>query len=308
MGGNVFEGATAPIKKENINETVENYLHCLKTIFPKKALLFTTENFRFVGSVGKKPVSGDIDFAIDSKLFPSEYTQDELNEWGVNRDSFQERFKILKSRARTATDDFLKRKTLLMIIANKMNHSQLVFSDEKKVGGNILFTMFPQFSNSMQLNEYVQIDWMIGDPDWLEFSYWSADYSGNVKGLHRTQLILAMFQHLKMTFNHAEGVKSKETGEVVANTPEQALQVLSNGFKTSITKEIASNYFSLIGVLDSIESETRDSILKVYFKILDSTRCDIPENIQSDWLRLKKEINLTGKFLPADSKLLREIQ
>jgi hypothetical protein len=43
----------------------------------------------------------------------------------------------------------------------------------------------------------------------------------------------------------------------------------------------------------------------VYFKILDSTRADIPDNIQDEWISKQSTLNLTGKFLPNNSKLKR---
>jgi hypothetical protein len=41
----------------------------------------------------------------------------------------------------------------------------------------------------------------------------------------------------------------------------------------------------------------------VYFKILDSTRADIPDDMQKSWLDKKDQLGLTGKFLPDESAL-----
>jgi hypothetical protein len=46
-----------------------------------------------------------------------------------------------------------------------------------------------------------------------------------------------------------------------------------------------------------------DSIINIYLKILDSTRADIPYDLQDEWRARKDNLGLTGKFLPDDSKL-----
>ena len=43
--------------------------------------------------------------------------------------------------------------------------------------------------------------------------------------------------------------------------------------------------------------------MKIYLKILESTRADIPGDLQEYWLAHKDEYGLTGKFLPDDSNL-----
>jgi hypothetical protein len=44
-------------------------------------------------------------------------------------------------------------------------------------------------------------------------------------------------------------------------------------------------------------------MLDTYFKILDSTRADIPDNLQEEWIGRKDRLVLSGKFLPENSKL-----
>ena len=50
--------------------------------------------------------------------------------------------------------------------------------------------------------------------------------------------------------------------------------------------------------------EDSNSIFDIYLKILDSTRCDIPDPLQSYWLDNRERLGLTGKFLPETSKLI----
>ena len=41
-----------------------------------------------------------------------------------------------------------------------------------------------------------------------------------------------------------------------------------------------------------------------YLKILDSTRTDIPENLQQYWIDNQERLGLKGKFLPDVSNLI----
>jgi hypothetical protein len=50
-----------------------------------------------------------------------------------------------------------------------------------------------------------------------------------------------------------------------------------------------------------------DKLLDIYFKILDSTRADIPDDLQEEWLLRKDRLGLTGKFLPDTSALKAQI-
>jgi len=70
MGGNAFSNVK-PIKKEHINETVESVV----------SLCLLPSNYRVLGSAGKKPLSGDLDIAVDI----------------TDADKQQELFKFLKT-------------------------------------------------------------------------------------------------------------------------------------------------------------------------------------------------------------------
>ena len=99
-------------------------------------------------------------------------------------------------------------------------------------------------------------------------------------------------------------IKDKETGEVLATSPEEAIQLLNVTYNFEITREILEDYFKLHAFIkENISSEDYDSLVDIYLKILDKTRADIPEDLQKEWLLRKDVLNLTGKFLPDDSKL-----
>ena len=307
-GGNIFKGKTSSIPKEFIEETVREYFADLKKTFPKKKDIFNKKHFKYLGSVGKKAFSGDIDFGIDvSSIIDKEISDEGIQSWGVNIDEFNKKFEKIQKRARTATTEQSKIKALLFLIAERINNkSQRIHCDEKKTTSGNMFGFFPQISNKKEVGTGCQIDWMVGNLDWLSFSYHSNVYSGNVKGLHRTQLMLAMFQHLDMSFNHVSGVTDKNTKKIIATSPEEALELLSKGFKTTITSAKSKDYFKLQTIIQKQSKKDQDNIYDIYLRILDRTRADIPEDLQLYWINNKSRLGLTGKFLPSDSNLIGE--
>ena len=212
-GGNVFVGQTASIPKEFIEPTLEKYRKELNRLFPLKKEVFSS--FRPVGSVGKKPTSGDIDLAGDAtSFFPTgEVTPEELKSWNINPTAWKDTFSKFKTRARSRTDAELGWRAFLTELAKYINeNSELIITDPKKVGPGIMFSLFPQFSDENKQQDIgVQIDWMVGRADWLEFAYYSDPPSKKdsyLKGLHRTQLMLAMFSVKNVSYHHSSFIKT----------------------------------------------------------------------------------------------------
>jgi len=307
MGGNVFEGKTSCIKLENIKPTLDAYFSELAGIFPDKAYIFNTDYFQPVGSVGKKDVSGDIDLAIDSTDI-LDATAASIALWGIHPADVDAEFAVLQKRARTSTADQLRMKAFLKILASHINtkSDKLCFNAKKATDGN-LFSCYPQIDpNGCYLDVGVQIDWMIGDLKWLKFSYYSASMPNDstVKGLHRTQLMLAAFQVANLSFNHVNGVKDKDTGLVVSRDPDSALALLGTRLGIVLTQNDVENYYILHHALkNGLCRDDYNMLLDIYFKILDITRADIPSDLQTAWLDRRYALNLTGKFLPDNSKL-----
>lgn len=299
MGGNVF-GTTASIKKENIKPTLLEFFRQFKTVFPKAEPFF--REMKTLGSVGKKDISGDIDLALSEKSF------DNVEDWGLDREHIMQLFQAFKKRSRTATDDLLMKRSVIVAIAEIIQNSDTdIAVDMKGSGAGTLFLMFPQYdSTGKQLEDNVQIDINVGDVDWLEFAYYSNTYSGNVKGLHRTQLMLSMFSNKGYTFSHNYGVKTKDTQQIVANSPQQAIQLLNKEYGLKLDKEILGDYFKLKETLEAgLSPEELNKIYDIYLKILDSTRADIPEDLQSYWIDNQDRLGLKGKFLPDNSNLIK---
>lgn len=299
MGGNIF-GNTKPIKKEHIKPTLLEFLKQFKQLFPKAEPHFS--EMKTLGSVGKKDYSGDIDLALSGKSF------DNIEDWGLDREYVNKLFEGFKKRARTSTDDQLMKRAVIVAIAQKIEESDSEIAvDIKGSGAGALFLAFPQYDEQGQsLGDNVQIDINVGDVDWLEFAYYSATYKGNVKGLHRTQLLVSLFSNKGYTFSHNYGVKNRDTQEIEASTPDQAIKLLSDLYNVNFTRDILADYFKLMEEMKSkLSQEDLQRVFDTYLKILDSTRADIPEDLQQYWIENQERLGLKGKFLPDDSNLVK---
>ena len=299
MGGNVF-GNTAPIKKEHIKPTLLEFFRQFKNIFPKAEPFF--REMKTLGSVGKKDYSGDIDLALSGKSF------DNVEDWGLDREHIMQLFQGFKKRARTSTDDLLMKRAVIVAIAEVVQNSDTEIAvDMKGSGAGALFLMFPQYDETnTQLEDNVQIDINVGDVDWLEFAYHSNTYSGNVKGLHRTQLLVSLFSNRGYTFSHNYGVKDRDTQEIVANSPQQAIDLLNKEYNLNLDRDTIGDYFKTMETLEAgLSPEELHKVYDIYLKILDSTRADIPEDLQSYWIENQDRLGLKGKFLPDNSNLIK---
>lgn len=299
MGGNIFN-STASIKKEHIKPTLFEFLKQFKEIFPKAEPFFKT--MKTLGSVGKKDYSGDIDLAMSEKSFNN------IEDWGLDKEYVNTLFNQYKKRARTSTDKQLMKRAIIVAIAQKIQESNTdILVDIKGSGSGALFLAFPQYNETNEeLGDNVQIDINVGDIDWLEFTYYSSSYKGNIKGLHRTQLIIALFANKGFVFSHNYGVKNKDTQEIVATNPQQAIDLLNSLYKLNLNRATVSDYFQLVGEIENtVEPQELANVYDRYLGILDKTRADIPEDLQGYWISNQDRLGLKGKFLPDNSNLTK---
>jgi hypothetical protein len=302
-GGNVF-GTTSSIKKEYIKSTLDSFTNELKRIYPKV-------NFKFesLGSVGKKDESGDIDLGMSINDFLDAQGKPLLSNWNIDPKEYQTAYESIRKKSRTATESQSALRAILQLVAIDIEkNSQLITTDSKSAGSGSIFCTFPQYdeSGNQVEDKTVQIDINVGNIDWLKFSYYSNTYKDNVKGLHRTQLMVALFQAAGMTFSHGSGVKAKDTGEIVATNPQEAIEALNKAYNINLTSDILNDYFELISYLEqNISQEKYNQVLDIYLKILDSTRADIPLNLQDYWIKNQDILGLKGKFLPDNSNLIK---
>ena len=301
MGGNIFT-LTEPIKKEHIGPTLDKFKEELSKIFPKISFDFIT-----LGSAGKKDISGDIDLGLNEDLVFDKDDEVKLDDWDLNYPRYLDTLEVIKKRSRTSTLRQNKMYAICKLICEKIQTSENIVCDPKNARVGTLFCQFPQYDkDGKELDDNVQIDINIGDLDWLKFSYYSESYEGNVKGLHRTQLLVALFANKKRTFRHGTGVWNPELGEYEAKTPSQAIKLLNKLYGIELTYDITKNFFDLYDYIDIEENiglVEFYNIIDIYLKILDSTRTDIPFMLQDYWLRNKERLGLQGKFLPEESNL-----
>ena len=303
-GGNVFD-ITSSINKENIDSTVEKFVDELSRIFPAKAYSF--KSFEKLGSAGKKDVSGDIDLSYDVKnIFPD--GKPDFQGWGVDESKYNEKVALFTKRSKTASVDKIQLRAMIELIGEKLDeNSSEIEVDTKSSGNGSIFCSAPQYGpDGKPLGINVQTDINIGNPEWLRFSYYSNTYAGNVKGLHRTQLMLSLFANKGKSFSHATGVVDRETGEKEASNPQEALILLNKLYGFDISQDILNDYFKLEDYLKSnVSPEEYNAIMDRYLKILDSTRADIPDNLQQYWIDNQSRLVLKGKFLPDTSNLVK---
>jgi uncharacterized protein (UPF0335 family) len=303
-GGNVFD-ITSSINKENIESTVEKFVDELSRIFPAKAASFRL--FEKLGSAGKKDVSGDIDLSYDVKnIFPD--GQPDFKGWGVDEDKYNEKVALFTKRSKTASVDKIQLRAMIELIGEKLDeNSSEIEVDTKSSGNGSIFCSAPQYGpDGKPLGINVQTDINIGNPEWLRFSYYSNTYTGNVKGLHRTQLMLSLFANKGRSFSHATGVVDRETGEKEASNPTEALMLLNRLYNFDISQDTLNDYFRLESYLKTnVSPEEYNAIMDRYLKILDSTRADIPDNLQQYWIDNQSRLVLKGKFLPDTSNLVK---
>lgn len=303
-GGNVF-GTTTSIKRENIDPTLEQFVKTLSAIYPKKAATF--KSLEKLGSAGKKDESGDIDLSYDAKNFIKD-GQPDLEGWAIDPKEFEALVALISKRAKTATPTQIQLRAMLEMISNHVNKStQEIEADPKSAGNGSLFFAFPQFTPTEdKLEVSVQIDVNIGNPEWLRFSYYSNVYKGNVKGLHRTQLLVSLFTNKGKIFKHGQGILDKETRELEAESPKQTLELLNSLYGTEISQDVLNDYFELMDYLKkNLPQEELNKVFDTYLKILDSTRADIPEDLQDYWIQNQDRLGLKGKFLPDNSNLTK---
>ena len=151
---------------------------------------------------------------------------------------------------------------------------------------------------------------MVGNLDWLTFSYFSDKPSESeplLKGLHRTQLIHALVLAKDHSFSHTKGVTNKKTGKIVAFSKDEIFRLLSDLYRNTMTLNDTQNFNTLYDWMSNIDEDDRNKALRKYLKILDSARGNkdlngercgyIPKVLEQMYLSLLKSGELTGKFL-----------
>ena len=273
MGGNIFKNIATSIPRERIEPTIKAYTKALGEIFPMKA--HSLSFFKPVGSAGKKPISGDLDLAIDWTHIVRSFTSSEIGKWGIEWDEWNDLYTKIHKRSRTATYQMSKMCALLTLISAKLTEKMDV--NDRVTAGNI-FTCFEQHDESGPTGDHVQVDWMVGDIDWLQWSYYSHGEK-DLKGLHRTQFLVALFSEIGYTFNHFSGVKEKKTSEWTITSPEDALQLLSKHYG-DIEHSQTQTFAQLHSWLLNCDASSYFAAVSRYREILKVQKENIPNVLQ----------------------------
>lgn len=289
-GGNVFKNTeydTQNIPLNNIQPTVNRFASDLSKLFPAKSQSFKeiTNNNNWLGSTGKKSESGDVDLAFSIEHFFVDEKPD-VKGWGIDESEFAALYEKNRKRARTATDEQIQVKSMVELIVQKINSSGTdLFASDKASGAGSIHFSYPQYTPSGEkLDSFSQFDLDIGDIDWLKFRFNSELPKDNpqIKGLHRGQLMLAMFSATGYTYKSGKGFIRKDTREIIADTPQEATEVFNDEYKPSqpLTLEIINSYGKLMDyVKNSLKTEDRDKILNMFKEALRRADAYVPDNI-----------------------------
>ena len=289
-GGNVFKGTefdAQDIVLDNIKPTIEKFVSDLSKIFPNKKSTLTplTDKSNWLGSTGSKPKSGDVDLAYSSEYLFKDGKAD-TDGWGINQNEYDSLYEKLKKSSRTATDEAIQTNALIRLIVNKINSTggDIHASDKAANGGTIHFS-YPQYTPSGEkLDLRAQLDIDTGDMDWLKFRYNSELPEDNpeIKGLHRGQLMLAMFVATGYTFKSGRGFIRKDTGDVIADKPQGALEVFNQEYQPSqpLTLETINNYDKLMSYIKTnLKPEDKTKALDLFKEALRRANAYVPDNI-----------------------------
>ena len=273
MGGNIFKNITTAIPRDRVEPTIKAYTKALGEIFPIKSHSLTF--FEPVGSTGKKQISGDLDLAIDATHIARSFTSTELEKWGIEWDDWNDLYTKIHKRSRTATYEMSKMRALLTLISGIIAENNIDVNN-RVTAGNI-FTCFEQHDVDGPTGEFVQIDWMVGDIDWLRWAYYSHGEI-NLKGLHRTQFLVALFSEIGYTFSHFSGVKEKKTSEWTITCPEGALQLLSEHYGM-VTHSQTQTFAQLHSWLLKADSASYFKVISRYREILRIQKEKVPNTL-----------------------------
>jgi hypothetical protein len=289
-GGNVFSNTeydSQDILLANIEPTIKKFVEDLSKLFPNKRASFAelTNKSNWLGSTGNKPQSGDVDLAYSSEHFFKD-GQIDIKGWGVDQNEYTQLYEKFKKASRTASEEQIQIRALLELIINKINTAGGdMFASNKATNGGTIHFSFPQYtSTGEKLDSRAQLDLDSGDMDWLKFRYNSElpKDNPNIKGLHRGQLMLAMFAALGYTFKNGKGFIRKETGEIIADKPQGALEIFNKEYnpKQPLTLEIINNYNKLMAYIKAnLKPEDQTKTLDMFKEAVRRAGAYVPDNI-----------------------------
>jgi hypothetical protein len=117
-----------------------------------------------------------------------------------------------------------------------------------------------------------------------------------------------MFSAIGYTFSHVKGLIRKSAGNfgtekevktqvdigesAYNDDKDKIIQVLQDFYGSEITEKSLQNYSTLWAIVD--KSEYRDDVAETYLNILQSTRADIPTELEADWIAWSEHAHKYG--------------
>jgi len=279
MGGNHFKKdyKVESIKKEELEYVLDNFKNILNDICELEE-----NEYSLLGSTGKKDISGDIDFGLSRNwLFKMSMQNDRSLK-------VMEYFNKFSKRARTATEQDLLLRAYNQVLIDELQKRNVIVDDKAGIGQ--VFTL-----QKKENGNYVQLDILSGDLELLKFMYYSKNYDSNLKGLHRTQLLIAYAKFLGYTLSHIKGlIKNKKR----ITNPKEICKTLNLNYDKCF------DFYDLsYEIQNKVSVEELLDILDIYFNILSHTKTDIPEVYQDLWKNMYNIKHYKTEFLPKNSKL-----
>jgi len=105
-----------------------------------------------------------------------------------------------------------------------------------------------------------------------------------IKGLHRGQLMLAMFAAAGYTFKSGKGFIRKADNEIVAATPEETIEVFNAEYqpKQQLTMDIVRNYDRLMQYIkDNLTNEEKEIAINMFKQQLKNAKAYEPDNVNT---------------------------
>lgn len=322
-GGNIGEKVGKPttsIKKEYVAPTIEAFKSDMKKVFPNIADIMNS--ILVLGSAGQKAVSGDLDLGFPLDRVAKE-EKDIPTAMGFNDEEYNKivtQLSTSKGVRKTTPLSKFQRKALIKLIRDKIAGTTGINIDILKDSTDqSIFSRYPiMTADGKKTGDYVQVDLNFGQEDWLKFSYYSIHASPerhDYKGLHRTQLMLALFAAKGYIFNHTHGIWKKSESEekphdVLGATPENAIKTLNDiySFNPQLTRQILESYEEFVKFLQKQKNQKDiKEAYRTYMKILDTEKnSDIPLEFRDLYKEMFAAGEVKGKWLPESSTLRQD--
>jgi hypothetical protein len=204
-----------------------------------------------LGTTGKKDTSGDLDLAVDVSSTTKADLEATLLAWVQDK------------------------------IGGEVNGKEWI----RKSGINVHFKTPIKGDDS---NGFVQTDFMFGDPDWMKFSLQGSGPNSPYKGMHRHILLSSIAKTKGMKWSANEGLKDRETNELVSQDPNQIAKTLLGQTATPSTLESVESIVNFIKklpnyeelVADAVESFARDGL-----ELPDNKKVETYQADHNAWMR-----------------------